>query len=168
MNGVAAKAASRAASASGTPPAARPARRRVLTGVPAYRAARPRAPTVSAGEPAVRAGGGGGGGTDGPVLDKDALAVADGQLPAAGVGGAGVIADDQRDRQRDAGREAAGGDGARRVDDAQHPQGALGDRGIALLGEPPERVVRRGVQADGGGRGGMRGDHRPERAEAFA
>src|ERR1700733_10821563 len=50
MNGVAAKAASRAASASGTPPAARPARRRVLTGVPAYRAARPRAPTVSAGE----------------------------------------------------------------------------------------------------------------------
>src|ERR1700733_11991868 len=125
MNGVAAKAASRAASASGPPPAARPARRRVLTGVPAYRAVRPRAPTVRAGVAAVRGGGGGGGGTDGPVLDKDALAVADGQLPAAGVGGAGVIADDQRDRQRDAGREAAGGDGSRRSTGPPPPSGAL-------------------------------------------
>ena len=43
MNGVAANAPSRAASASGLPPSARPVRRRVATGVPAYSAARPRA-----------------------------------------------------------------------------------------------------------------------------
>ncbi len=47
MNGVAANAPSRAASAAGLPPSARPARRRVATGVPAYSAARPRAPSAS-------------------------------------------------------------------------------------------------------------------------
>src|ERR1700761_1505382 len=53
MYAVAAKAASRAASASGVPPAARPDIFSDATGIPAYRAARPRGPRVSGDGPTL-------------------------------------------------------------------------------------------------------------------
>ena len=91
-------------------------------------------------------------GADGPVGDKGALAVGDRQLPATGVGGARLVVDLERDATETAGGKpraaiAAGASTTRSI----HIE-RLADRGVALGGEPPERVVRRGQRGDGAAR----------------
>ena len=135
MNGVAAKAASRAASRSGVPPrgeAGQAQRRDGGAGVEGRHAAGAQGEGGRARRQARPL----------PVRSERALAVGDGQLPVTGVGGAGLVVNFERHAGGDARREAPGGDRRRGVDHAEHPHRAAGDRGVAFPGEPPERVVR--------------------------
>ena len=161
MNGVAANAPSRAASASGLPPSARPARRRVATGVPAYSAARPRALSASGVRPPGDAGAAGEATGLRSVPGKAADAGPDGQFPAARVGRQQVIGDLQRYGEVRRG-EAAGGDGGGRVEQAEHPALPLGDVRVLLAQHPPEGIGRADLRAHRLGYRGVGRGHGPQ------
>ena len=161
MNGVAANAPSRAASASGLPPSARPARRRVATGVPAYSAARPRAPSASGAWPEGEGRRGRRTGVR-SVPGKAAFAGPDRQVPPARVGRPQVIGDLQRYGEVRRG-EAAGGDGGGRVEQAEHPALPFGDVRVLLAQHPPERIGRADLRAYRLGHRGVGRGHRPQR-----
>ena len=162
MNGVAANAPSRAASASGLPPSARPARRRVATGVPAYSAARPRAPSASGACPPGDAPARGRRTEVRSVPGKAAFAGPDRQVPPARVGRPQVIGDLQRYGEVRRG-EAAGGDGGGRVEQAEHPALPFGDVRVLLAQHPPERIGRADLRARRLGHRGVGRGHRPQR-----
>ena len=135
------------------PPAASPARRSVATGVPAYSAARPRAPSVSGPRRSATAPAGPGSARAcrgrRAVPAQRAAAVADLQPPPPGVGRPGGVGDPQRHGRRTAGGKPRAATAAGRVHHPQHPVVMVHGPATRLAGQPPHRVGGPDPGADG-------------------